>query len=146
MARKTKKKSDIVSQQDSSDVTIDRDSGGELEPENPETTEVVSRPLPASGANDGGADPAFVYFKDLGRFKILSREKEVEVARRIEGHKIGIKKIVFSSIVVLDELVDCIKKAKESNELTAMIKDEERCIRCGLCSFRCPTEIGRAHV
>jgi len=38
-----------------------------------------------------------------------------------------------------DELVDCMKKAKESNELTAIIKDEERCIRCGLCSFRCPT-------
>ena len=127
MARKTKKKSDKASQQDSSDVTIDRDSGGELDPENPETTEVVNRPAPASGANDGGADPAFVYFKDLGRFKILSREKEVEVARRIEGHKIGIKKIVFSSIVVLDELVECVNKLEEKEIRLEDIVSPETC-------------------
>ena len=24
--------------------------------------------------------------------------------------------------------------------LSAMIKDDERCIRCGLCAVRCPTE------
>jgi len=39
-----------------------------------------------------------------------------------------------------DELVNCMKKRKESNELTAIIKDEERCIRCGLCAFRCPVD------
>src|SRR5512136_3124497 len=50
-------------------------------------------------AADGGSDPAYVYFKDMGRFKILSRDEEVKVARRIEGHKRGIKKIVFSSSV-----------------------------------------------
>ena len=24
--------------------------------------------------------------------------------------------------------------------LAAMVKDDERCIRCGLCAIRCPTE------
>jgi RNA polymerase primary sigma factor len=51
------------------------------------------------------ADPAYIYFKDMGRYKILSRDEEVNVARRIEGHKRGIKKIIFSSLVVLDKLV-----------------------------------------
>jgi RNA polymerase primary sigma factor len=59
------------------------------------------------GPADGGSDPAYVYFKDLGRFKILTRDEEVRVARRIEGHKRGIKKIVFSSSVVLEELISC---------------------------------------
>ncbi len=67
-------------------------------------------------AVDGGSDPAYVYFKDLGRFKILSRDEEVKVARRIEGHKRGIKKIVFSSSVVLEELVSCQPKL-ESKEI-----------------------------
>jgi RNA polymerase sigma factor (sigma-70 family) len=54
---------------------------------------------------DSGADPAYIYFRDMGRYKILTRDEEVNVARRIEGHKRGIKKIVFSSVVVLDTLV-----------------------------------------
>jgi len=56
---------------------------------------------------DTGVDPAYIYFKDMGRYKILTRDEEVNVARRIEGHKKGIKKIVFSSLVVLDKLVWC---------------------------------------
>ncbi len=82
---------------------IDRDSGGGLNPDGP-----AEKKLPVDhsivGSADAGSDPAYVYFRDLGRYKILSREKEVKVARRIEGHKRGIKKIVFSSTVVLDML------------------------------------------
>jgi ferredoxin len=29
--------------------------------------------------------------------------------------------------------------APEEGELSAIIKDEDRCIRCGLCAQRCPT-------
>lgn len=32
-----------------------------------------------------------------------------------------------------------LKKAEERNLATAMIKDESRCIQCGLCAKRCPT-------
>ncbi|OGW95675.1 MAG: hypothetical protein A2Z81_03160 [Omnitrophica WOR_2 bacterium GWA2_45_18] len=35
-------------------------------------------------------------------------------------------------------LVDLRKKEKHSQELTAIIKDEEKCIRCALCAMRCP--------
>jgi len=56
---------------------------------------------------DTGGDSTWVYFKDLGRFKILSREQEVKVAQRIENNKIKIKEIIFSSLAVLDRLTTC---------------------------------------
>jgi NAD-dependent dihydropyrimidine dehydrogenase PreA subunit len=37
------------------------------------------------------------------------------------------------------DLVDLIKEKKETKVLTAIIKDEEKCIRCALCAIRCPT-------
>jgi len=57
--------------------------------------------------SDVGGDTTWAYFKDLGRFKILTREQEVSVARRIENHKIGIKEIIFSSLAVLRKLLEC---------------------------------------
>ncbi|MEW5815296.1 MAG: FAD-dependent oxidoreductase [Spirochaetota bacterium] len=38
----------------------------------------------------------------------------------------------------LERLIKTQKEQKETEELTAIIKDEERCIRCGLCFLRCP--------
>jgi NADPH-dependent glutamate synthase beta subunit-like oxidoreductase/ferredoxin len=38
----------------------------------------------------------------------------------------------------LSELIETVKEKKNTEELTAIIKDEERCIRCGLCYHRCP--------
>ena len=57
--------------------------------------------------NDTGGDTTWVYFKDLGRFKILTREQEVTVARRIEKNKKSIKEVIFSSLAVLDKLIEC---------------------------------------
>ncbi len=60
--------------------------------------------------NDGSGDAAWAYFRDLGRFKILTREQEVTLARRIEKHKKGIKEIIFSSLAVLNRLLECQQK------------------------------------
>ncbi|MBI4406036.1 MAG: FAD-dependent oxidoreductase [Deltaproteobacteria bacterium] len=38
------------------------------------------------------------------------------------------------------ELTDLIKDKKQSDELTAIIKDEQKCIRCALCAIRCPVD------
>ncbi len=38
------------------------------------------------------------------------------------------------------ELVDVMKERKQTDELTAIIKDEEKCIRCALCAIRCPVD------
>jgi len=59
---------------------------------------------------DAGGDTTWAYFKDLGRFNILTREQEVTVARRIESHKISIKEIIFSSLAVLEKMLECQEK------------------------------------
>jgi RNA polymerase primary sigma factor len=105
MTRKSDSKKQIL-RIDEADEKIDRDHGGESSPNGPGEKVYIGK-QGLVGPNEAGADPAYVYFKDLGRFKILSREQEVKVAQRIEGHKRGIKRIVFSSVVVLDELVSC---------------------------------------
>jgi RNA polymerase sigma factor (sigma-70 family) len=92
-----------------------------------EENKILSAVVLDSAAVDGGGDPAYVYFKDMGRFKILSREEEVQVARRIEGHKRGIKKIVFSSIVVLDDLIDCQEKLLSKQARLEDIVSPETC-------------------
>ena len=38
------------------------------------------------------------------------------------------------------DLVDVMKERKQCDELTAIIKDEEKCIRCALCAIRCPVD------
>jgi RNA polymerase sigma factor (sigma-70 family) len=78
-------------------------------------------------AFDSGADPAYIYFKDMGRYKILTRDEEVNVARRIEGHERGIKKIVFSSLVVLDQLVSCQDKLQAKEVRLEDIVSPETC-------------------
>lgn len=37
-------------------------------------------------------------------------------------------------------LVHFMKERKQTSELTAIIKDEEKCIRCALCAIRCPVD------
>lgn len=39
-----------------------------------------------------------------------------------------------------DELTNYVKEQKETEDLTAIIKDEEKCIRCSLCAIRCPVD------
>ncbi len=105
---------------------VDRDSGGDLHPDKLAGKELLARQGIVDPA-DAGADPAYVYFRDLGRYKILSREQEVKVARRIEGHKRGIKKIVFSSTVVLDTLISCQEKLASKEFRLEDIVSPETC-------------------
>jgi RNA polymerase primary sigma factor len=85
--------------------TNGKKTGGESSKGANKAGELLAVSSVATTTTDSGSDPAYVYFRDMGRFKILSRDEEVRVAQRIEGHKRGIKKIVFSSTVVLDALI-----------------------------------------
>jgi len=38
------------------------------------------------------------------------------------------------------ELVSLDMREKRTDEMSAIIMDNERCIRCGLCAMRCPTD------
>ena len=110
MKNKAKKKADDLTHLEFAEEKIDREFEDDIEEDKAESDNSGDAPIAQVESPDTGSDPAYVYFKDLGRFKILSREKEVEVARRIESHKRGIKKIVFSSLVVLDDLIACSDK------------------------------------
>lgn len=106
MTQEAKNKQEITNLE-LAEENIDRDTGGEQERSKDEPHEIQEEQAAVVVTTDTGSDPAYVYFKDLGKYNILSREKEVEVAMRIESHKRGIKKIIFSSLVVMDDLVSC---------------------------------------
>ncbi|MCB9800377.1 MAG: FAD-dependent oxidoreductase [Candidatus Omnitrophica bacterium] len=38
------------------------------------------------------------------------------------------------------QLTDLVREQKQTDELSAIIKDEEKCIRCALCAIRCPAD------
>ncbi len=115
MSREADQSKGMINRLSATNIKVDREAinlngdvtGGERLPEKPVADVLIPEPVLPAVVADGGSGPAYVYFKDLGRFKILSREEEVKVAQRIEAQKRGIKKIIFSSTVVLDNLISC---------------------------------------
>ena len=51
-------------------------------------------------------------------------------------------RLPFDSLDLDDEIRSALTARAEANglPLSAMVKDDDRCIRCGLCAVRCPTE------
>jgi ferredoxin len=48
--------------------------------------------------------------------------------------------VTFDRLTLTPELETATRELNlDSADLSAIIKDEERCIRCGLCAQRCPT-------
>src|SRR5713226_9436327 len=50
-----------------------------------EPEEVVERPVAAVDSLGESSDPVRLYLKEMGNFQLLSREQEVEIAKRIES-------------------------------------------------------------
>ena len=57
----------------------------------------------ADGAGDS-SDPVRLYLKEMGNFQLLSREQEVEIAKRIEAGEQEVEEEVLKSPVTLDFL------------------------------------------
>ena len=51
-------------------------------------------------------DPVRLYLKEMGNFQLLSREQEVEIAKRIEAGEQEVEEEVLKSPVTLDFLID----------------------------------------
>src|SRR6201997_4118569 len=52
------------------------------------------------------SDPVRLYLKEMGNFQLLTREQEVEIAKRIEAGEKEVEEEVLESPVTLDFLID----------------------------------------
>ncbi|MGA7871160.1 MAG: RNA polymerase sigma factor RpoD [Candidatus Binatus sp.] len=76
---------------------------GELEAEGPDDT---AEPAPAAESIGESSDPVRLYLKEMGNFQLLSREQEVEIAKRIEAGENAVEEEVLRSPVTLDLVIE----------------------------------------
>jgi RNA polymerase primary sigma factor len=74
-------------------------------------------------------DPIRVYLKEMGSFPLLTREGEVEIAKRIENGQQEVLNVVFNSPIAIGEIIDLGAALHEGRvrikEVTNDIDDEE---------------------
>jgi RNA polymerase primary sigma factor len=71
-------------------------------------TETKEEPEEAAETDTLGesSDPVRLYLKEMGNFQLLSREQEVEIAKRIEAGENEVEEEVLGSPVTLDFVID----------------------------------------
>ncbi len=74
-------------------------------------------------------DPIFIYLKEMGPFPLLTREGEVEIAKRIESGKRDVLSVVLNCPIAVREVISlggALRAGKtEIEEVTNEIDDEE---------------------
>ncbi len=80
---------------DGADTDIETEAKEEPE-EAPEQPEAVGE----------SSDPVRLYLKEMGNFQLLSREQEVEIAKRIEAGENEVEEEVLGSPITLDFVID----------------------------------------
>jgi RNA polymerase primary sigma factor len=81
------------------------DSDGDIEveaKEEPDEAAEVATPADSLGES---SDPVRLYLKEMGNFQLLSREQEVEIAKRIEAGENEVEDVVLRSPVTLDFVI-----------------------------------------
>ena len=78
------------------DIEVD----GKEEPE-----ETPEAPAPAADSLGESSDPVRLYLKEMGNFQLLSREQEVEIAKRIEAGENEVEEEVLGSPITLDFVI-----------------------------------------
>ena len=71
--------------------------------EEPEEAEPVARA--ATDSFGESSDPVRLYLKEMGNFQLLSREQEVEIAKRVEAGEYEVEEEVLKSPVTLDFII-----------------------------------------
>ncbi|MBF6567244.1 MAG: RNA polymerase sigma factor RpoD [Candidatus Binataceae bacterium] len=110
--------------------------GSETELETDTKEEVEEAPESATESVGESSDPVRLYLKEMGNFQLLSREQEVEIAKRIEAGEMEAEEEVLSSPVTLDFVVGLgdrvesgetdLREVFEDNEEPGDAADEER--------------------
>src|SRR5579871_6838275 len=108
----------------------DSDVEAKEEPEEAAETPAVADSLSES------SDPVRLYLKEMGNFQLLSREQEVEIAKRIEAGENEVEDEVLGSPVTLDRVIEIAEKVLqgeaelreiyEENDEPSTDPDEER--------------------
>ncbi len=83
-----------------------------VEAENPEPDEDLEGPI-AAARTEFTEDPVRVYLREAGAARLLTREKEVAIARRIERGQHQVFKVVSRSPLVWSELLAAAEDIKE---------------------------------
>jgi RNA polymerase primary sigma factor len=75
------------------------------------------------------ADPVYIYLKEMGSFSLLTREGEVEIAKRIENGQLEVLSVVFDCPIAIKEVINlgnALHTGKTTiQEVTNEIDDEE---------------------
>ena len=78
-------------------------------------------------------DPVRIYLKEMGSFPLLTREGEVEVAKRIESGQQEVLSVVLSCPIAIREVINLGKALRAGkmkiSEITNEIDDEETNIK-----------------
>jgi RNA polymerase primary sigma factor len=83
---------------ESTETEMEGEAHGE-EPEEPAEA-------PPSESLGESSDPVRLYLKEMGNFQLLSREQEVEIAKRIEAGEKEVEEEVLGSPVTLDRVIE----------------------------------------
>jgi RNA polymerase primary sigma factor len=87
------------------DVPANR-TEGELETEAMEEPDEVAATAPAVEPIGESSDPVRLYLREMNNFELLSREQEVEIAKRMEAGENEVEEEVLRSPVTLDFVIE----------------------------------------
>ncbi|PYV25438.1 MAG: RNA polymerase sigma factor RpoD [Acidobacteria bacterium] len=100
------------------------DKGEEVKDETPEDVELDLTP----GALDKTNDPVRMYLREMGTVPLLTREGEVEIAKRIERGQLNVFKALSRSPIVIQEMFELrtqLGKAERSIKEVVVFNDDE---------------------
>ena len=113
--------------------------GGEAEADGEvreEAEEAPEQPAAATETVGESSDPVRLYLKEMGNFQLLSREQEVEIAKRIEAGEQEVEEEILNSPVTIDRVIEIgervltgeadLREIYEENEEASDSSDEER--------------------
>jgi len=83
---------------------------------------------PAAVVPDAASDPVRVYLREMGASPLLTREGEVEIAKRIERGQLSVMKALSRSPIVIQQILamgDDLKRGQRSIKDTIVFDEEE---------------------